>query len=277
MPKWGKSCLKAVKNGAITQLRRPMSGSQFGRFVVASVLFLVLPVSPITAANAPIERMLENNFLFRGGTAMCSATLLSGAKNLVLTNAHCVESSIVHVKREERQPDGTVKEITREIWEEVSLYRFEYGTDGVVGRQELLAEIVAVDLVRDLALLGIKAETVKLPKGAVIPGDSYKLAVGDTIFVVGNPLGEENTITTGIVSHLYRTQKWDADRVSYYIQLDAAAAGGSSGGAVYDTEGRLVGLLSAGYRGTPIHFAIPIRVIKNFLRENKWEELWTKE
>lgn len=228
------------------------------------------------ALAAPIEKMLESNFLFQGESSMCSATLLSGDKNLVLTNAHCVEGNIVRVKREERQSDGTVKEVTREFWKDAKLYRYEYGYDGIVGRQELTVEIVAIDLVRDLALLGVKAETVKLPQGAPIPPDSYKLAVGDTIYVVGNPLGEENTLTAGIVSHLYRVHEWDPDRRARYIQLDATAFGGSSGGAVYNEQGQLVGLLSAGYRGVPIHFAIPTRVIKDFLREQKWEELWAK-
>lgn len=239
--------------------------------VLGTVALLAHPVH----AGIPVEQMVGANFLMAfEGRFLCSATLISAKYRLALTNNHCVEPAVRTIEREDRQDDGTVKTIKREMRQDMDLYQYAYGKQGVVGRIELSAVIVVRSEKFDLALVQIKAAQPALPYYAPIPPPDYELVVGQEVYVVGNPASLENTLTRGIVSHLWRTVQWEADRIAYYFQFDAAITGGSSGGAVYNAAGQLVGVPSAGYRGVALNFAIPVWRIKEFLREAGWTELW---
>ncbi len=99
------------------------------------------------------------------------------------------------------------------------------------------ALVIAVDQATDLAVL-----KVDLPGLQPIElGDSDRTRVGDVVLAIGNPLGFGHSVTQGIVSALGR---YGLQLSAYedYIQTDAIIHLGNSGGALIDTQGRLLGL-----------------------------------
>lgn len=81
--------------------------------------------------------------------------------------------------------------------------------------------------------------------------------IGDKVYAIGSPLGLENTVSEGIVSGI-RTLNGIT-----LIQHTADTDHGSSGGALLDEEGYIIGVTSSGYDGTNLDFAIPISYVKN--------------
>ena len=122
------------------------------------------------------------------------------------------------------------------------------------------ATIVGVDEDNDIALLKIDATGVT----PVTFGDSDSMSVGDTVYAVGNPLGElEFTMTSGMISALDRTITTSdgTDSGINMFQIDAAVNAGNSGGPVYNTSGQVIGIVTAKYSSSGVEglgFAIPI-------------------
>ncbi len=94
---------------------------------------------------------------------------------------------------------------------------------------------VAIDKRSDLVLLKIK--DVKAPTLSL--GDGNKVAIGDELFVVGNPKGLEGTFSKGIVSAI-RTVGQNS-----ILQITAPISPGSSGGPVLDEQGKVIGVAVA--------------------------------
>ena len=91
-------------------------------------------------------------------------------------------------------------------------------------------------------------------------------ASGSTVFAIGSPLGLDNTISQGLVSNAKRT----IDGVDY-IQISAAISHGSSGGALIDKYGDVIGITSAGFDdGQNLNLAIPISAINGFTAEKAY-------
>ncbi|MBC7907790.1 MAG: DegQ family serine endoprotease [Rhodospirillaceae bacterium] len=134
-------------------------------------------------------------------------------------------------------------------------------------RREYEASIMGSDERSDLAVLKIDmAKGESLP---VLPmGDSDAIEVGDLVIAIGNPFGIGQTVTSGIVSALARTNIGITDFRSF-IQTDAAINPGNSGGALVDLNGRLVGINSAIYSkdggSNGIGFAIPTALVRSVL------------
>ncbi len=107
------------------------------------------------------------------------------------------------------------------------------------------ARVISADSKYDLAVLKID-----LPSGrslAHLPlGRSDDLMVGETVIAIGNPLGYANTLTTGVISAINRTQKF-AQGVVYsgLIQIDAPINPGNSGGPLLNVRGELIGVNTA--------------------------------
>ncbi|MFP4330249.1 MAG: Do family serine endopeptidase [Spirochaetaceae bacterium] len=120
-------------------------------------------------------------------------------------------------------------------------------------------ELVGRDPDRDLALIRINTDD-DLPVAPL--GDSDELEVGDLVLAVGNPLGFESTVTSGIVSAVGRQAQPGVAPLTDYIQTDAAINRGNSGGALVNIRGEVVGIntwiASASGGSIGIGFAIPI-------------------
>jgi len=141
------------------------------------------------------------------------------------------------------------------------------------GEKELEARIIGTDPATDVAVLKI---TVNSNLPAATMADSDKLEVGDIVLAVGNPLGVGQTVTQGIISGLGRGG-FGINAYEDFIQTDAAINQGNSGGALVDSDGRLVGINTAivsrsgGNMG--IGFAVPINmsryVMDRIIKEGK--------
>jgi serine protease Do len=129
--------------------------------------------------------------------------------------------------------------------------------------REYEARIVAQEERMDLALLRMD------PKGARLPTlefrDSDDLEIGDLVLAIGNPFGVGQTVTSGIVSGLARTNTGIND-FGFFIQTDAAINPGNSGGALVTMDGRLVGINTAIFSKSGgsigIGFAIPANIVR---------------
>ncbi|NMM75668.1 trypsin-like peptidase domain-containing protein [Acidovorax sp. SRB_24] len=126
------------------------------------------------------------------------------------------------------------------------------------------ARVIGTDPETDLAIL--KVELDKLPVIAL--GNSDELAVGDHVLAIGNPFGVGQTVTSGIVSALGRSQL-GINTFENFIQTDAAINPGNSGGALVDVYGNLQGINTAIYSRSGgsmgIGFAIPVSTAKMVL------------
>lgn len=133
-------------------------------------------------------------------------------------------------------------------------------------RREFDAKIVLQDDKTDIAILRISGGDGKFP--SLQFEDSDNLEVGDLVLAIGNPFGVGQTVTTGIVSALGRSEIGRAD-IQSYIQTDAAINPGNSGGALVDMSGRLIGINTAIYSGSGgshgVGFAIPSNLVRLYV------------
>ncbi len=129
-------------------------------------------------------------------------------------------------------------------------------------RREYEAELLLADERTDLAVLKIEANE-DLP---VLPyGQGSEAEVGDLVLAIGNPFGVGQTVTSGIVSALARTDVGITD-YSFFIQTDAAVNPGNSGGALVDMDGALIGVNTAIFSrsggSNGIGFAVPVDMVQ---------------
>ena len=132
------------------------------------------------------------------------------------------------------------------------------------------ASVIGYDESSDIAVLKIDAENLD----PVSLGDSSKLRVGDTVFAIGNPLGELTfSLTKGIVSALSRNISTESGSSMSLIQTDCAINSGNSGGALFNDSGEVIGITNAKYSASGsmeaeidnIGFAIPINSVKRIV------------
>ena len=137
-------------------------------------------------------------------------------------------------------------------------------------RDRAEAEVVGWDLYDDVGLIRVNPAAHTLTP--VPLGQSASVAVGQPVAAIGSPLGNENSLTVGVVSAIHRSI--DAITVSRYkvvdaIQTDAPITHGNSGGPLFDARGRVVGInaqirsATGGGNDSGIGFAIPIDAAKN--------------
>ena len=130
-------------------------------------------------------------------------------------------------------------------------------------RREFDAKVVQLDEKSDIAVLRIEGGDGRFPHLAF--EDSDAVEVGDMVLAIGNPFGVGQTVTSGIISALSRTEVGKSD-TQVFIQTDAAINPGNSGGALIDMAGKVVGINTAifsrsgGSHG--VGFAIPSNMVK---------------
>jgi len=142
---------------------------------------------------------------------------------------------------------------------------------GFKDRDRIKATLVGWDVYDDVALLKVDPSAHAL---APVPlGDSSRVRAGDPVAAMGSPFGNEDSITTGVVSAIHRSI---ASLTSVYkvvdaIQIDAPITHGNSGGPLFDARGRVVGINAqirtetGGAEG--VGFAIPINAAKRSMAE----------
>jgi S1-C subfamily serine protease len=239
--------------GVTTEAATPPTGSTEGRAAAAGVASAAAAITVTDAAQAAaLDRLdpdglvdtiagihasvvtitaeIESSFGRRSGIFTSTGSgVIVRPNGTILTNAHVVDGA-----------RGIV--VTLE--------------DG----SELAAEVLRADTDADLAI--IKVDARRLP--AVTIGDSDGLQVGQTAIAIGNPLGRfAGTVTVGVISGLGRSidvrEGFSELRLRGLIQTDAAINTGNSGGALFDGDGRLIGITTAVTADAQgLAFAIPI-------------------
>jgi S1-C subfamily serine protease len=134
------------------------------------------------------------------------------------------------------------------------------------------AKVIGYDEQNDLAVIRLE----NAPKERLHPialGNSETLKVGQRVLAIGNPLGLQNTLTTGIISSLNRRiQTESGDLVDNIIQTDAAINPGNSGGPLLNTAGEMIGINTSiftirGGGNIGIGFSIPANTIRRIVAE----------
>ncbi len=235
-PQEGLSVLEAMQNQ--------------NRYVAQQVLPVVVEVNVVDIIRQDTTAISPFNFFFgphNGGNTQPREFRQQGLGSGVIVG----------------RSDGTVYVVTNNhVVEKAD----EIGVSLYDGRK-YEAQIVGTDPRKDLALISFETDE-EVP--VAVLGDSDALMVGDFVFAVGNPLGFESTVTSGIVSALGRRA---ANMPSFtdYIQTDAAINQGNSGGALVNLHGEVVGINSwiASNSGGSIGlgFAIPINTVKGAIKD----------
>jgi S1-C subfamily serine protease len=174
-----------------------------------------------------------------GGASGTGSGVIFDSEGWILTNRHVVEDAeaVIVALSDGRTFDGTV-----------------YG----------------IDTLTDLAI--VKVEGGDLPTAPI--GTSRELSPGQLAIAIGNPLGYENTVTTGIVSGLGRNitasdaSQTSAETLRNLIQTDAAINPGNSGGPLVNSAGQVIGINTAvSTTAQGLGFAIPIDVAKPIMQQ----------
>lgn len=147
---------------------------------------------------------------------------------------------------------------------------------------ETIGQIVGTDPDSDIAVIKVD----EWPNN-VVPvelGDSSHIRVGQRTIAIGNPLGQDRTVTTGIISALGRTisETQNGYSIGGAIQTDAAINPGNSGGPLLDSHGRVLGMntaiLSQSGTSSGIGFAVPVNLIKKvsqaLIDQGRYEHPW---
>jgi serine protease Do len=121
-------------------------------------------------------------------------------------------------------------------------------------------KIVAINKFHDLALLHIEDKNAPRFKFVTL-GSADALAVGESVFAIGSPMGLERTVTEGILST--KTRQLEGE---LYLQTTAQINPGNSGGPLFNLAGDVVGVTNMKIMfGEGLGFAIPVELVKSFL------------
>ncbi len=139
--------------------------------------------------------------------------------------------------------------------------------------ESLKAKIVGTDPATDIAVLKVDAQSRALKPLAL--GNSDRVRVGDEVIAIGNPLGFDRSVTSGIVSAVQReiVAPNQVSSIGHVIQTDAALNHGNSGGPLLNANGEVIGVNAQIRSGVNsdgnigIGFAIPINTVRNVASE----------
>ena len=187
-----------------------------------------------------VEYTITSNFMQRMssvGSAEGSGIIIS-KDGYILTNCHVINTSDSSIYYEMSDANKVF----------VYLYNDETPYE---------AKIIGVDEKTDLAVIKIEKEDLTPAE----LGDSSSIKIGEFVMAVGNPLGMQSSVTSGIISAINRNVNSEDGNTYSLIQTDAAINAGNSGGALVNAEGKVIGVNTLKLSGTGIEgmgFAIPI-------------------
>lgn len=187
-----------------------------------------------------VEYTVTSNFI-QGMSQIAQAEgsgIIISNDGYILTNNHIINSS-----------DSSVYyEVSKATKVYVYLYNDETAYE---------ATIIGTDEETDLAVIKIEKDGLT----AAELGDSDSVKIGEFAMAIGNPLGMQSSVTSGIISAVNRKVTSEDGTTYNLIQTDAAINSGNSGGALINSEGKVIGINTLKLSGSGIEgmgFAIPI-------------------
>ena len=240
---FGVPTIKSKLVGTSSKITTTTSSSDSGSSVVniadysntsISVAEKVLP----SVVGITVTYQVNSVFGGSGTTEAAGSGIIISDDGYILTNNHVISSDT---------STSSFYAITEATSIKVNLYNSDETFD---------ATVIGTDSYTDLAVL-------KIDKTGLTPatlGDSNNVKVGEFVMAIGNPLGMDYSVTTGVVSAVNR--EVESEGTTYYaIQTDAAINSGNSGGALVNAIGEVIGVNTLKLSGTGIEgigFAIPI-------------------
>ena len=170
-------------------------------------------------------------------------------------------------------PDGFLLTSAHVVLSRGPTSRPSSGRAAFVDGRELRFTVVGADPLSDLAVLRADGDDL----AAATLGDAERLRVGQLVVAIGNPNGFADSVTAGVVSALGRSLPARAGRnvrfIDNVIQTDAALNPGNSGGALVDSQGRVIGINTA-VAGVGLGLAVPInaatrQIIGSLMRDGR--------
>lgn len=198
------------------------------------------------------------NSMFGQSTATATGSgIILSKDGYIVTNNHVVSSTSNASSTNNLYSVENASKITVNLYQDNNTYE---------------AKIIGTDSVTDLAV--IKIDKTDLTPAEI--GNSNDLKIGEFALVAGNPLGFDFSVTSGSISALNREVTDDEGNKYNVIQTDAAINSGNSGGALVNSEGKVVGITFMKISSTSVEgicFAIPITpsldVINQLIEYNK--------
>jgi S1-C subfamily serine protease len=200
----------------------------------ASVVDIVKAVSPAVVTIVAEGVGATDSIFGRGGTGTATGSgVIFDSNGLILTNHHVVA--------------GDPSKLTVNL------------KDG----RTFDATIYGVDTLTDLAI--VKVGATGLPTAPI--GTSATIEVGQTAIAIGSPLGTfTDSVTSGIISAIGRSIDVEGGRLNNLLQTDTAINPGNSGGPLFDPNGKVIGINTAGNtQAQGMGFAIPIDIARPLL------------
>lgn len=247
--------------------KAPVFLASFGGLVVGAVLVIALVMSGAF-------KITDSDVQATGSTSTQNIEIDAEDTTLAEVVAAKAQPSVVSISTTTSEGSGVGSGVVLDTDGNVltNCHVIEGATELVVsmGGESYEAELVGEDSSSDLAVIRLKdIDSSKLTPIEI--GDSDDLSVGEWVMAIGSPFGNEQSVSTGIVSALYRsTALPSTSGTSIYanmIQTDAAINPGNSGGALVNDNGELIGINSIieSYSGSSsgVGFAIPVNYAIN--------------
>lgn len=247
--------------------KAPVFLASFGGLVVGAVLVIALVMSGAF-------KITDSDVQATDSTSTQNIDIDAEDTTLAEVVAAKAQPSVVSISTTTSEGSGVGSGVVLDTDGNVltNCHVIEGATELVVsmGGESYEAELVGEDSSSDLAVIRLKdVDSSKLTPIEI--GDSDDLSVGEWVMAIGSPFGNEQSVSTGIVSALYRsTALPSTSGTSIYanmIQTDAAINPGNSGGALVNDNGELIGINSIieSYSGSSsgVGFAIPVNYAIN--------------
>ena len=219
----------------------------------------------VARASKVLERVLENiPIKFRGAKEVKLFKDFSSSVVLVVTNEGLGSGTLVNA-------NGLI--IT--AWHVIAGYReigviFQpKGRGAAVDKNRyILADVVKVDEVRDLALLKLRTPPKVLN---IMPlGSEADIQIGADVHAIGHPTGEAWTYTKGTISQFRRRYKWSTQKKVKHqadvIQTQTPISPGNSGGPLISDQGKMLGVNAFKASGESLNFSVSIEDVKRFIK-----------
>jgi S1-C subfamily serine protease len=233
---------------------------------VAAIALLVAGIgvgAAISARRRGVELPYVDGARLTALPVAAQATVRDPSESAVIQVARQATPSVVSVSVRGSSGSGVIVRQDGIVVTNAHVVRNATEVDvGLADGRRVRGRVLGSDPSVDVAV--VRVEAASLPAAPL--ADSDELEVGQTAIAIGNPIGLERTVTTGIVSAVNRSPR--GFELGGLIQTDAAINPGNSGGPLVDSQGRVIGINTVIVQGTTgLGFAVPINLARDIAEQ----------